>query len=185
MGQKLLGFTSIFLNVILSIVVGLTLNIVSVRLYRSYVRERRSKEEAYARVAYNTNQATTSNLDEIQVVVVTQAKRLTQKEKNENKSEKNMFNMALTMSSLSVVSRVLLIFVIIYFYFFSNFSSTLILYIVNALIYIVLSISSIFIFYFFNKMFREEFGKKLFSPKEKSNQTTNTSGRNQKASTKN
>ena len=48
--------------------------------YRSYVRERRMKDDAYV-LASNKQQATTS-LDDIEVVVVSRPREFTQKEIN-------------------------------------------------------------------------------------------------------
>ena len=85
LGRILLGVTITFINVILSTIIGVTLNFASVKSYRSYVRVRRSKEESH-----HHNKATTS-IAEIQVVVSTsKAKKLAQKEINENKAERNM-----------------------------------------------------------------------------------------------
>ena len=182
LGKALLGFTQIFLNLVLSIIIGVTLNIVSVRLYRSYVKERREKEKKYARVAYQKKedpiQATTSANQEINVVVpINQSKVLTQKEINENKAENNMFHMALTLCSLSILSRIIFILIFIYLFFFNSFSSTLKVSIINYSFYTLVPTSAIFIFYLFNKMFREEFGKKLFK-KNDSNLTKSTESTN-------
>jgi len=120
-GRIVFGITILVVNLFLSIIVGITFNGASVHLYRSYVKERRKKVEAYnnTQVAYtsNLNQAWTSIDTEIQVFVMPQAleKGLTQKEINEYKAEKNMFLIALTLSMMSIVSRVILICVTIYF----------------------------------------------------------------------
>ena len=139
----------------------MTLNIVSVRLYRSYVRERRNKEESYTSASYNRSQ------EEIQVVVSTsKAKKLTKKEKNENKAERNMLKTALTLCSISILSRVLLILLFNYFLFFNSFSQSLILLILLVSIYTFGPSVGIFVFYFFNKMFREKFQEKVLHRKK-------------------
>ena len=174
-GKIILLFCGLFLNLIVSVIVGVILNIVSVRLYRSYVRERREKEKRYTRVAFSKkdqNQAITSANEEIHVVILEpqtlQSKKLTQKEINENKSEKNMFYMALSLCSISVISRILFIFVFIYFFFFNSFSESLILVLINISLYSIVPTSGTFVFYSFNRMFREEFRKKFIN-KEISN----------------
>ena len=43
-GQLLLAFTSFFLNLLLTLVVGVFLNIVSMYQYKSYLREEKRKE---------------------------------------------------------------------------------------------------------------------------------------------
>ena len=151
LGQILLTFTLTFLNLFLSTFISIILNVVSVHMYKKHVNERREKEKAYTKIAYNRNQATTNV-----IVVKSRARTFSQKEMNENKSENNMLKMALTLCSISIGSKVALIFVFIYFFFFNSFSETLILLLMNALIYALVPSSSIFIFYSFNKMFRDE-----------------------------
>lgn len=141
-------------------IVGITLNIVSLSLYRTYVKERREKQEKYSRAKFNKNinenQATTS------IEVTTGPKKvLTQKEINETKAESNMFKMALTLCSISTLSRFLIIFSYIYLFFFNFISNTLILLILCESIYTLVPTTAIFAFYFFNKMFRQEFQKKF------------------------
>jgi len=171
-GKILLTFTGPFLNLFLSTFFGVILNFASVRLYKSYIKQRRENEEEYISASYHRtqdkNQATTS-VDDIQVVV-TRAKRLTQKELNENRTQSNMFYMALTQCSLSIIARVLLIFRFIVFFNFYSFSTSLILLIITLSIYTIVPTVAIFVFYSFNKMFREKFRKKFFS---KENSKTN------------
>ena len=165
-GQILLACTVPFLNLFLTIFIGTILNIVFVYQYRSHVRERRRKDEAYVLgTNKQQNQATTS-LDDIEVVVVSRPRELTQKEINENRAEKNMFFMALTLSSISIVSRSILIVRYVVFFNFYSFSTILIFFLINLTMYTLVPTVAIFIFYTFNKMFREEFRKKVFN-KEK------------------
>jgi hypothetical protein len=167
-GRVILAFTGPFLNLFLSIVIGIILNIVSVCLYRSYVRERRKRDEAYSRIKTNhhksNDQAKTSSAEVIRAVD-SKPRKITLKEINENKSEKNMFYMALTLCSISIVSRILFIFTYIYMLFFNSFSGTLILLIFSVSIYTIVPSVAILVFYSFNKMFREEFKKKFFNQK--------------------
>ena len=179
-GQIILPFTFAFLNIFLSALVGIILNSVSVYLYRYYVKERRWKNEAYTRTACHhpsprqeNNLASTSSDQEIQVVVIAQSRNLTQKEINENKTEKNMFYMALTLCSVSVFSKLILIFTFVFFFFFNSFSNNLILLIITQFLYTFLPTSGIFVFYSFNKMFREEFVKKFFSKENLNSTSTN------------
>jgi hypothetical protein len=160
-----------FLNLFLSVIVGVVLNVVSVNLYRSYIRERRENAKAYARVTFNhsQNQTTTNNELDIQVVVVSpphKSMKLSRKEVDENKAESNMFRMALTLCSLSILSRILIILIYIYLLFFTNlFSVILYVILIFVLIYTLIPSISIFVFYSFNKMFREELRKKSFIKK--------------------
>ena len=85
--QLYFALVGMFLNLFLCLVAGIALNILSVSQYRSYVSDRRKKDEAYTRVAFsrNENQAAKTvgggdDLNEISVVV-SRPKVLTQKEK--------------------------------------------------------------------------------------------------------
>jgi hypothetical protein len=164
LGRTLSAFT-VFTNLFLLVVVGIILNIVSVLKYKSYVRQRREREKTYNRVpiSNHNNQQTVTNMEsgfEIQHVSVEHSQsyrqKLTQKEINENRAEKNMFYMALTLCSISILSRILLIISAIYFILFNSFSTTLITYALNITIQTLVPTSAIFVFYSFNKMFREE-----------------------------
>jgi hypothetical protein len=168
-GKVILAFTAVFLNLLLSIIVGIILNVISLSLYRTYVRERREKENEYNRVAYRRNLNQIANVDEeIQIGVSIKSKPLTQKEINESKAESNMLKMALTLCSISILSRILFVCSYIFFYFFNSFSYTLTLTLIGFFIFMLGPTTALFVFYSFNKMFRKEFQKKLQS-KEKSN----------------
>ena len=68
--------------------------------------------KGYARASLNQ----TNNELDIQVVVVPKSKKLSRKEVDENKAESNMFRMALTLCSLSILSRILIILIYIYLF---------------------------------------------------------------------
>jgi len=151
----------LFLNVTLSIVVGVTLNIVSLTKYKTHIRNRRNKEElSMNNVAHSSN-------------TVAPKKKLTQKEITENKAEKNMLYMALTLCSIMILSRVLICIIGIYYYFFNSFSVFILLIILDTFVYTLVPTSAIFVFFFFNKMFRSEF-KKKFSCKKNEILVSNT-----------
>jgi hypothetical protein len=144
--------------------VGVTLNIVSLAKYKSYVRDRRAKQAAYSR---NQNKQETEIDVEIAVVVVVVGRRksrkeLTQKEINENRVEKNMLYMALTLCSIAIVSRIVIIFCGVYFLFFTSFATNILVQIINISIQTFVPALAIFVFYFFNKMFRQVFNEKFF-----------------------
>jgi hypothetical protein len=104
-GVILIGFTSVFLNLFLTLVIGITLNIVSVYLYSSYLKQRKLRE-----VFLRASESPNSNEDKAYDSLNTQPKRtLTPKEKQERKIERNMMLMALTLSSISILSRIILL----------------------------------------------------------------------------
>jgi hypothetical protein len=169
-GQILYGLTIFLLNLFLTLVVGLILNIVSVYLYKSYLREKKKRDESYSRAAFSLNkqsletqQATTSLDEGIPVVVVTPRRphRMTAKEMNDRKAEKNMFFMALTLSTISIISRLLFIVSYILYFLLNTLDGTLILPIIFYSLQTFSPASCILVFYLFNKMFRQEFKRKL------------------------
>jgi len=87
---------------------------------------------------------------------------LTPKEIKERKAEKIMFYMALTLCTISLISRVLLMIVLVYFLMFNTFYNSLITFSMANSIQILVPVSGFFVFYFFNKRFRQEF-KQRFS----------------------
>jgi len=145
------------------------MNIVSFVKYKLYLKERRSKAEAHSSSrAVITNQinlsAMTSNSAEIQQVRLEEAsasrrRGLTNKEINENRAEKNMFYMALILSCITLVSRVLIILCVVYFLIFYTLSVNLLISVINLSVQTLVPTSSIFVFYFFNKIYREEFDR--------------------------
>ena len=86
---------------------------------------------------------------------------LTFKEIKERKVETNMFFMALTLCTISLISRVLLMIVLVYFLMFNTFYNYLIIFLMTISIQVLVPSSGIFVFYFFNKMFRQEFKQKI------------------------
>jgi hypothetical protein len=150
-GQIILSFCFFFLNVTLSIVVGVTLNVVSLIKYKSYIRNRRHKNETSL-----NNVAHSSNVFEAK-------SKLTLKEASENKAEKNMLYMALTLCTIMIQSRILVCFIGVYNYLFDSFSVFILLIILDTYVYTLVPTLAIFVFYFFNKMFRSEFKKKFNS----------------------
>ena len=172
-GQILYGLTSFFLNLFLTLVVGLCLNIVSVYQYKSYLREKKKRDEAYSRAAFSHNkqpletQPTTSLDEVVPVVVVTtrQPQKMTAKERNDQKAENNMFFMALTLSIISTLTRVFFMISFIIFFVLNYFDGSFYLYIISYSIYTLVPTLAIFIFYSFNKIFRQEFVKKILRTK--------------------
>ena len=163
-GQILLGFALFFLNLFLTLIVGVVLNILSVYLYKSYLKEKNQREAELHAAVFTTNRVD---------IVVPRRKKLTPKELKEQKAENNMFYMAFTLSSMSILSRVLMMFCYVFYFFFTSFSNNLLIEIVFYSINTLVSSLSIFVFYFFNKMFRKEFKKKFLS--KKPNRIENTS----------
>jgi hypothetical protein len=163
-GQILIGFTQLFLNQLLMLFVGLIMNIVSVWQYKSYLRERRERDAVYIGVAFSESAYNQNGIATIQVVPTSsQRPVLTPKELKDRKAERNMFYMALTLSTISILSRILQMFCYIFVFFFNNFSNSLIVFLIGYSIQVIVPSSSVFVFYFFNKIFRQEFKKRISS----------------------
>ena len=151
-GQFLLALTQFFLNQFLTLAVGLTLNIISVYQYKSYLRK---KLQTFRRIT--TNQV--SNLD---TYIVPIRQELTEKKRKERKAEQNMFYMALTLCTIALITRFLLMILYVYYFFFYTFEFSLI---VETLFYSIQTLVPtfiIFVFYSFNKKFRQVFNQRIF-----------------------
>jgi hypothetical protein len=146
-GRIFLGFTSFFLNFFMTLVVGIILNIVSVYQYKVYLRKRRQRDQELYMTAHHNVRGELIR------------RELTPKEKNDRKAEKNMFNMAFTLCSISLFSRGVFMTAYIIFFFFNG--NTQILAFICYSIYTLVPSVAIFVFYSFNKMFREEFNTKI------------------------
>jgi hypothetical protein len=150
-GQILNGFFTFFLNLFLSLLVGIILNVSSFIKYKSHVNNKKREVEQLQNSSINNRP--TTNREMVQMSL---------RENMERKIEKNMFYMALTMSSISFVSRFLLMMCYLYYFIFSSFSNSLLILLIANFIYTLGPTLSVFIFYSFNQMFRDETNKKVF-----------------------
>jgi len=111
---QIFGFVMSFcLNTLFSLIVGIVLNVISFAQYKFHLNKRRQQTEAInmrlleivsvAKIANNLND------------------QLSEKDKNAREAEKNMLYMVLSLCSISIVSRLVIICCIIYFYFISHF----------------------------------------------------------------
>ena len=180
-GRILFAFTAYFLNIFLTLVVGVGLNIFSVYLYSSYLRQRKLNIDQTNRISYNnfsaSQQASTSREVDIRVLneTIITIPRLNSKQRKERELEKTMFYMALTLCLISILSRtVILINYISYVFFSPSFRKSLLIFISNAFMFTIVPTLAIFVFYLFNKMFRREFHKKFLR-----RETESTHGSNQ------
>jgi hypothetical protein len=152
MGQIFFGVTSFFLNLFLTLVIGVTLNVTSYYQYKSFlVHSKRMFEE------YWISLVTPSDL-----LLEVLPRPMSQKKINDRNAERNMFRMAIIQCTISIFMRSIFMFTYVYFTFFYSFSHSLYLLIVNNFLCALEGSLSIFIFYSFNKMFRHEL-KRHFS----------------------
>ena len=152
-GQILFFFTFLFLNLILSVVVGVGLNIFSLLKYKSHLRK--DLREVCRLIQSSIHNRLTTTL-EIQ--------QFNERIKNQRKKEKNMLYMALTLCSISISSRIIYIFQYVYFFFFhysNSLSDIITLVILYLLIQTLVPTVAIFVFFSFNKMFRKELQRLL------------------------
>jgi len=147
-GKILFGFLTFFLTLFFTLLVGVILNVYSYIKYKSYVKNK--TERTQVRLLDN---GSTTNRELIQ---------LSLRESMERKIEKNMFYMALTLSTIAFLSRFILMVCHLYFFSFSSFSYSLLIMLILNVIYTSGPTLSIFIFYSFNQMFRDETNKKVF-----------------------
>ena len=147
-GKIILGITYFIFNMFLTLVVGVLLNILSFIQYKRYLRKRWTEFEGYRIRLVNEN---------VDIEIDERNQRLSQKELNERTAERNMLYMIITLSFISIISRVVFLLSYVFFLFFTQFSDNLATFMVSYGIYTFVPTISIFIFYFFNKIFRLEF----------------------------
>ena len=147
-GKILLGLTTFFLNLVLSLVIGVALNVVSLYEFKSYAVKRRLEVEEL-QVSSRNNKPTTFR----------ECEQIYQKLNIERQIEKNMFYMALILCSISIQSRIFIMFAYVYYFFYNTFSDALVIYITTFSIFTLGPALGIFVFYGFNQMFREEFDR--------------------------
>ena len=147
-GQILFGFTTLFLNLIFSMFLGIGLNVFSLLKYKAYLREKRLKICRLIQRSINNRQTTSLEIQQFN-----------ERMNSDCDKEKSMFNMVLTLCSLSIVSRIFKIFAYFYFFFFfpeNSLSSILNIEIVHLFIESLVPTVALFVFFSFNKMFRQE-----------------------------
>jgi len=149
-GQILLGVFTFFLNFFLSLIVGIILNISSFIVYKSYVNKRQREIEELQMSSIH-NRPTTSR----------EMLQVSQREKIERRIEKNMLFMALTLCSISILSRFLFMITFIYVFIFNSFSNTILIQVISYFNFTFGPFVSIFVFYSFNNTFRDETNKRL------------------------
>jgi hypothetical protein len=158
LGIILLGFTSFFLNQFVTLLVAITLNILSYVLFKSYVRIRKQEFDELQMSSIHNRPTTNRELTQLR-----------HREKTDRKIERNMFYMGLTLCSISIVSRILLMLCFLYYFIFKSFTNSILTGAVSNIIYSLVPTVSIFVFYFFNQMFRDEANKMLFKRESGSN----------------
>ena len=141
-GRVLIGFTLFFLNMFLSLIFGVTLNIVAYAQYKRYLRFKRR----------HTN---------IEIQVIETIGRRRPMSPRDREIENNLLLMSLTLCSLVIISRTLQMFVYIYFFFFYSYNNNILVAIITYAILSFIPTVSNFVYYFFNKMFRKELDQKI------------------------
>jgi hypothetical protein len=150
LGKILLALFSIFFNYILTLFIGITLNISSYIVYKSHARKR--KQEVEELQMSSIHNVPTTSREMLQV---------SQREKIERKIERNMFYMALTLCSISIISRFLFMLSYVYYFIFNTFSDSILIGLMGQFIFTFGPTVSIFVFYSFNNAFRDETNKRL------------------------
>jgi hypothetical protein len=138
-----------------TLIVCVTLNVVSLIQYKSYLTQRRR---------------TPRDVSSQPLTLVTKRKL-----KRERRSEKNMFYMIITLCFVSIISRFAFMANFVYYLFDFTFSGGLVLNTLSKVIYNIVPSMSIFIFVSFNKIFRNEIRRIFFLSTNDANVSTNKS----------
>ena len=158
-GQLISLVTYFILGIILSLIIGLALNIVSFIQFREYLRYKRVEE-----VGLQLKYFDIQNSTRVEVVV---PYKFSKKRLNERKREKQMLYLILTLCSISILTLLILMFNFVYFIFYYDFQSLIVVIVIATSIYTITPTVAIFIFHSFNKDFRNEL-KKIISFEKKS-----------------
>jgi hypothetical protein len=139
----LIGFTSIIINLILTLVFGITLNIVSVYFYNSYLKQRTLRNYALRKSVADSS-------------TLASRQEFTSIERCNHKAERNMFFMALTLCSLFIFSRFIFFCLYVCFFIFGLNTTVVPSFLIMYSVYTLLPTVAIYVFYSFNKIFRKE-----------------------------
>jgi len=151
-GRVLLSFNIFFLNTLLCLIVGVTLNVLLFYVkYKQYARKRQQEIESL--LIRSVHNKPTIDRELIQ---------FNYRERTDSKIEKNMAYMAITLCSMSILTRFLIIACSSYMSLDQTISSLILSLMIVYFINSILPIVSIFIFYFFNEKFRNETNRIVF-----------------------
>ena len=149
LGKAILAFSFSF-NIPFIMFLSIALNVISFSKFESYSMRRIEGDGILlGQMQSSTSRSATNNRHEI----------LEQTERSRRKIEKNMFYMAFTLSSISVVSRITVAICVAYFWLNYSFANLLKLSTLCNIVYTLVPMSLIFVFYTFNQLFREELNK--------------------------
>ena len=149
-----MGAIDFFVCIILSLIIDVAINIISIVQFRGYLRFKRAEE-----VGLQLKYFDTQNSARVEVVV---PYKFSKRRLNERKTEKEMLYMILTLCSISFFSRIFFLFLSFSYSFFFDFQNVLVFRVITNFIYSLVPTVSIFIFHSFSKAFRIEF-KKIIS----------------------
>jgi len=150
-GGVILIINGFFLNMFLCLLVGVSLNLLFYIKYKRYARKRQQEIESL--LMRSVHNKPTIDREIIQ---------FNYRERIDSKIEKNMAYMAITLCSMSILTRVLIIACSTYISLHNTFSNSVLILIIVFFINSILPIVSIFIFYFFNEKFRSETNRIVF-----------------------
>ena len=149
-GQILLGFTQMFLNRFLTLVLGVALNVLSLYKYKSYLKER--KREMYV---YSMGSIHFKHVRQKEIRLLSRLERV------KSQIEKNMFYMALSACSMSILLRIMIMFCFVSSFFCISITYTPLVGLIYYSIHTLEPIFNVCVFFTFNKMFRSIFKRKL------------------------
>jgi hypothetical protein len=157
LGQIIMGCIDFFLNLLVTLVAGVALNIVSYLKFKSYMMQQRqeiSSETELEMISVNNRLMTHREVEQYY-----------ERQRVKHQIERNMFYMALTLCSISVISRLLLMTIYIFYSLFYSFSILIYTYLICFSIFTLEPTLAIVVFYSFNRMFREKFDEKILCKK--------------------
>ena len=152
---KLSLIAAYIFGVLFTLIVAVIVNVVSILQYKAYLM-RLEREAAVIQMRINNIQPSSSSKSELKKLPVEIQKILNQKERNQRKIEKNMFGMALTLCTISIVSRILITVNVVLYLLFFSLSVVKVSVTLSLVTYALVFATPIFVFFKFNRAFRRE-----------------------------
>ena len=110
-------------------------------MYKSYIKKKKQRAIESHRVIFTTINSENNESSRVEVFIPKQKRELTlqerRKERKERIVERNLFFMAFTLCSLSILSRIIFICAYVFYFNFSTFSNNLFVATTNLTIYTI------------------------------------------------
>ena len=168
---QLATLVSYVFSILFTLIATVTLNMASFVLYKAYLKKRKGEAEAI-QTRINNIQPVITSRSGFKKFPADLQKIIDEKERNQHKIENSMFFMAITLSLISIVGKIVITFGFVCFFVLYSSSFFLFIRTIVNTVFVLVPATSIFVFFNFNEMFRNQL-KKSFGLKEPINVVKN------------